>query len=184
MLRYLYQRGAVSAKTSPTGLTPLGTPNGRMQLKTHSEAAYNDGAFMARTYKASSPRSIASITSTAKLAHRHYSPTHISTMSSSLPPLESGKAREYDSRRWLSGVWRWRCHADRTELPDGLQLHVTSYTDMDMNDDDPQHIRDDHVDIIIGIVVAFVVVLIAIISFFWFVRRRRQRQIKRAMGEV
>ncbi|EJT45091.1 hypothetical protein A1Q1_06499 [Trichosporon asahii var. asahii CBS 2479] len=148
MLRYLYQRGAVSAKTSPTGLTPLGTPDGRMQLKTHAEAAYNNGAFMARTYKASSPRSTASTTSTTKLADRHYPPIQISTMSSSLPPLESGKV----------------------QLPDGLQLHVTSYTDMDMNDDDPQHIRDDHVDIIIGIVVAFVVVLIAIIAFFCSVR--------------
>lgn len=73
---------------------------------------------------------------------------------------------------------------DRPDLPEDLQLHVTSYTDMDMNDDDPQHIRDDHVDIIIGVVVAFTVLIIAILVFFWFVRRRRQQQIKRAMGEI
>lgn len=65
-----------------------------------------------------------------------------------------------------------------------MQLHATSNDVMDMSEEDPQHIRDDHVDIIIGVVVGVVVLVLVISGFFWFVRRRRQRQIKRAMGEV
>lgn len=54
---------------------------------------------------------------------------------------------------------------------------------MDLGDD-PQHVRDDHIDIIVGVIVGFVVLILAIAVFFWFVRRRQQRQIKRAIGDV
>lgn len=148
-----------------------------MQHQTHTDWATTEdnGALSLRTHeeRPSGP------TAAGLLRSVTHPPATKPAASAAMVELESSDVREC-----AESIHTRREDADPPEFPDGLDLHVTSNSDGGMSDDNPDHIRKDHVDIIVGVVVGVAVLVLALCAFFWFVRKRRERQIKRATGQV